>query len=449
LHGTEYERLKSFKYQKKVAIPIIREALLICLIELFTYKGNDFDGNFIKIIEENSMLENRKCPVCNSENNEIVFTQTFNDILGISLDKFEQNIAICKDCGMVYTTPFVTDEEINNYYSHMSNYEHSHTDDGYPLSDKNKSQRQFKYLNKFIKSHKNILDVGCAVGYTLSLFKEDGLEVLGLEPSAKNKQIAKDKYDVEVETRFLDKDGLDGREFDIVMLSHVAEHLKYPSDIFKNINNILSKDGLLFLETPDIDQFDEKDLYQFSFEHINYFNLSSTENLLHSCGFELVDSVVFQNDKDIAPFYPTLGSVWKKSDKKHEIENYYEKNRATVQKYIDLINNFRGGLMTKVDNIISSHKNIAIWAAGTLTSQLMSQTNLSKGDIKAIFDNDAKKDGLKIENITIHKPNMSAEYFKEKNIDTIIIGSWSSQDEIYEVLKFLEDSGIKVFRLFE
>jgi 2-polyprenyl-3-methyl-5-hydroxy-6-metoxy-1,4-benzoquinol methylase len=349
---------------------------------------------------------------------------------------------------MVYTAAFVTDEEINNYYSHMSNYEHSHTDDGYPVSDKNKSQRQFKYLNKFIKNHKNILDVGCAVGYTLSLFKEEGFEALGLEPSAKNKEIAKDKYGVEVETRFLDKNGLDGREFDIVMLSHVVEHLKHPRDIFQNIRRVLSSDGLLFIETPDIDQFDEKDLYQFSFEHINYFNLGSTTNLLKNCGFELVDSIVFQNNESTAPFYPTLGSIWKKGDKKFELENYYEANRQTIQTYIDLIKKFRGGLTDKVDTIISSHKNIAIWAAGTLTSQLISQTNLMDGNIVAIFDNDSKKNGLKMEGINIYKPTMSAEYFKEQNIKAIVIGSWSSQNEIYDGLKFLEDSGIKVYRLF-
>jgi SAM-dependent methyltransferase len=216
-----------------------------------------------------NILENRKCPVCNSENKEIVFTQIFNDILGISLDKFEQNITICKDCGMVYTTPFVTDEELSNYYSHMSSYEYDNNDNMYPETHQNRSKQQYTYINKFMENHKNILDVGCAVGYTLSLFKEDGLEVLGLDPSAKNRQIAKDKYNVEVETRFLDKDGLDGREFDIVMLSHVAEHLKHPMDIFKNINNILSKDGLLFIEIPDMDLFDEQDLYQFFFEHIN------------------------------------------------------------------------------------------------------------------------------------------------------------------------------------
>ena len=289
------------------------------------------------------MLENRKCPVCSSENKEIIFTQTFNEILGISLDKFEQNIVICKDCGMIYTTPFITDEELNSYYSKMSNYEHTQYEDNYSTEDKNKSKRQFEYIKKFIKNHKKVLEIGCATGYLLSLFKQDGFDVFGLEPSAKNKQIAKENYDVEIETRFLDKDGLDGREFDIVILSHVVEHLKYPADIFKNIRNILSNNGLLFIETPDIDQFDEMDLYQFSFEHINYFNLCSTKNLLQGCAFELVDSTIFQNGKNVAPFYPTLGTLWKKSEKSFELENCYEKNKKTIQTYIDLINNFRGG----------------------------------------------------------------------------------------------------------
>jgi len=395
-------------------------------------------------------LENRKCPVCSSGTDELLYGQDFIDLLGISLNRFEQRIVICKDCGMVYTNPFITDDEIKNYYSNMSCYEYDDNNNEYPDVHKKRSLNQYNYINKYFNNlnSKSILDVGCALGYTLSLFKKDGCRVLGLEPSAKNKQIAKEKYDVEVETRFLDKDGLDGRMFDLVILSHVAEHLKHPSDIFENINRVLSGEGFLYIETPDIDLFDEQDLYQFSFEHINYFNIDSTKNLLQKAGFELVDSKIFYNDKSTAPFYPTLGTLWKKSDKVFEIENYYEKNRATIQKYIDLIENFRGGLMIKVDNIISSHKNIAIWAAGTLTSQLLSQTNLSKGDIKAIFDNDSKKDGLKMENIIIYKPIMTVEYFKEKNIEAIVIGSWSSQDEIYESLKFLEDYGIKVYRLF-
>lgn len=54
LHGTEYERLKSFKSQKSRYIPIIRCALLISLEELYKFEGEDFDGSFIKVIEENT-----------------------------------------------------------------------------------------------------------------------------------------------------------------------------------------------------------------------------------------------------------------------------------------------------------------------------------------------------------------------------------------------------------
>jgi SAM-dependent methyltransferase len=396
-----------------------------------------------------NILENRNCPVCGSNKKEIVFTQIFEDIVGISLDEFEQNIAICKDCGMIYTTPFVNDEELNNYYSKMSNYEHTHTEVGYPQEDINKSKRQFEYIKSHTTNQKKVLDIGCSVGYTLYLFKQAGYDVLGLDPSSRNKKTAKEKYGVEIETRFLNKEGLEGRVFDIVILSHVVEHLKYPLDIFKNIRKILSDEGLLFIEMPDIDYFDEKDLYQFSFEHINYFNLCSTKNLLHKAGFELVDTVIFYNDKSTAPFYPTRGSLWRKSNKMYKIKNCYSKNKIVIQKYIDLINNFRGELIGKINDIIKSHKNIAIWGAGTLTAQLFSHTNLSKANIKVIFDNDSKKDGLIMNNILIKKPILDINYFKNFDIDAIIIGSWSNQDEIYESLKFLEKEKIKIYRLFK
>lgn len=57
LHGTEYERLKSFNYQKNTYIPIIRCILLISLEELYRFQGEDFDGSFIKIIEDNTKIK--------------------------------------------------------------------------------------------------------------------------------------------------------------------------------------------------------------------------------------------------------------------------------------------------------------------------------------------------------------------------------------------------------
>ena len=60
LHGTEYERLKSFNYQKNTYIPIIRCILLISLEELYRFQGEDFDGSFIKVIEDNTNIKEVK-----------------------------------------------------------------------------------------------------------------------------------------------------------------------------------------------------------------------------------------------------------------------------------------------------------------------------------------------------------------------------------------------------
>ncbi|WP_164699293.1 HEPN domain-containing protein [Aliarcobacter skirrowii] len=57
LHGTEYERLKSFNYQKNTYIPIIRSILLLSLEALYKFQGEDFDGSFIKVIEDNTNIK--------------------------------------------------------------------------------------------------------------------------------------------------------------------------------------------------------------------------------------------------------------------------------------------------------------------------------------------------------------------------------------------------------
>ncbi|MFZ5953425.1 MAG: methyltransferase domain-containing protein [Candidatus Rifleibacteriota bacterium] len=394
----------------------------------------------------------RNCPVCSHDKSEVIYQQDFKNILGISMNVFSQKIAICRNCGMVFTNPFVSDCDLNNYYSNMSSYEYDDNNNEYPEVHQKRSFNQFNYILSHIDRNDlnlSVLDIGCALGYTLFLFKKMGYDVLGLEPSPKNKKIAKEKYGVEIETRFLNRDGLDGRLFDIIILSHVAEHLKYPLEIAKNIHNILAENGLLFIETPDIDFFDERDLYQFSFEHINYFNIDSLKNLFQQADFELLDSKIFYNDKSTAPFYPTLGTIWKKGKEKKPLLNHFETNKITINKYIKLINNFRNELGCKIENIISSNQRIALWAAGTLTSLLFSQTNLEKGNIRAIFDNDHKKHGQSMNGIPIFKPILTKDFFAKFEIDSIIIGSWSSQDEIYESIKFLELEGIKLYKLFD
>jgi len=395
-----------------------------------------------------SVVDIRSCPVCESSNYEQVYAQKFNSLAGMENADFYQKILCCYKCGMVYVGEYLSDEMLSRYYSTMSTYEYAEAGYEYPEAHRKRSENQFLFLSKFSDRYGSVIDVGCSLGYTLSLFKKTGSEVLGIEPSPKLKKIAKDNYNVDVVTGFIDHDFNLEKPYDLVILSHVAEHLKFPLDILHGVTNVLKEKGLVYIEIPSIELFDERDLFQFSFEHINYFSHGTLSNLMHQAGFEEIDHIIFENDDGTAPFYPTLGTLWLKTERTYPLINRYPHDSKVISHYVDLIKRYTGKLNERIAKIVKKYKRIAIWGAGTLTAQLLAQTPLSKANIVVIYDNDSKKDGLDMSGIPIRKPDISSNFVAADDVDTIVIGSWSSQNEIYDRIRSLEKYGVIIHRLF-
>lgn len=390
----------------------------------------------------------RQCPVCDSIDNQLVYEQKFSKLAGMDEDEFIQKVACCKSCGMVFVREYLSDEMLSKYYSTMSTYEYAEANFTYPEAHAKRSRQQFRFISQFNQAFLDVLDVGCSLGYTLSLFKETGSNVLGIEPSAKLKGIAKETYGVDVFTGFIDRDFDIGERFDLVILSHVAEHLNFPLDVLVGMANALNEDGLVYVEVPSIELFDDRDLFQFSFEHINYFSYGSLSNLMHRAGFEAVDHIVFENDNGTAPFYPTLGTLWRKASRTYPMINRYPHDHKVVERYVNLVIRYTGQLNERIADIVDKYNSIAIWGAGTLTAQLLAQTPLRTSNIQVIYDNDPKKHGLTMSGIPIRKPNATKDFMDEDEVDTIIIGSWSSQDEIFEQLVSIGIPPEKLQRLF-
>lgn len=392
-------------------------------------------------------LQERNCPVCKSTERQNVFSQNFENVLGIESNEFHQNSYACKKCGMIYVSPYLSDSEIERYYAYMSNYEYSANQYDFLDIDKNKAERQFQYIDQYAKENslKSVFDIGASVGFTLNLFKKNGYEVSGLEPSSKCREVAKSNFEIDLIGGFIHKEFELDQKFDVIILSHVIEHLLHPREVVSVIRNLMSDDGILFVEQPDIDLFDERDLYQFSFEHVNYFNIGSLENLMGQVGMTLLDQKVFENSPEIAPKYPTLGTLWTKGEVVSDVTNNLHTNQKVIKNYLDLVTGFRVDVAEKIDHIKSKHKNISIWGAGTLTSQIFSQTSLNNEDVEYIFDNDPKKGGNEMNGIKIlHPSNVKIEDIT----DAIIIGSYSNQDDIYNDIEHLIDKGVSLYKLF-
>jgi 2-polyprenyl-3-methyl-5-hydroxy-6-metoxy-1,4-benzoquinol methylase len=72
-----------------------------------------------------------------------------------------------------------------------------------------------------------MLEVGAASGYNLSLYKKDGITVYGVEPSVKNVESCKQKYNIELfQGMFQEyREKQHDKKYDLIFLSHILEHI--------------------------------------------------------------------------------------------------------------------------------------------------------------------------------------------------------------------------------
>lgn len=97
-----------------------------------------------------------------------------------------------------------------------------------------------------------LLDIGCGVGAYLLAGQELGMEVSGVEPSASHSKIGRERFGLDIRTEYFGENSLPvTTKFDIIILSHVIEHIYQPRDFMKLLARHVSPGGVIFLVTPN------------------------------------------------------------------------------------------------------------------------------------------------------------------------------------------------------
>lgn len=102
-----------------------------------------------------------------------------------------------------------------------------------------------------------ILDVGCGRGHFLAAMSRRGWSVLGVEPSARAAARAREEYGLPIHAGTL-RDMGRSAEFDVVTLWHVLEHVTDPAALLDDAWHVLRPDGLVVIETPNVDSVDRR-----------------------------------------------------------------------------------------------------------------------------------------------------------------------------------------------
>ena len=154
----------------------------------------------------------------------------------------------------------------------------------------------FIEINPNLKEKCEILDIGCGWAQALLFFKNKGFDCYGFDPAPEAVEYGK-KKGLNLKHAGLDgMDVFDGKQFDVVCLLNVLEHVADPEKTILQIRKILKNDGILLIDVPN--EFNDfqvagRDLHSLNDwwvappNHLNYFSKTSLETFLEELKFNV------------------------------------------------------------------------------------------------------------------------------------------------------------------
>jgi len=134
------------------------------------------------------------------------------------------------------------------------------------------------------------LDIGCATGALLFLLKQRGWQVCGVEisPAA---EYARRERSLDVRSLPLEENNFNAGSFDVILASHLIEHLNDPAQFARETYRLLKNNGRLYITTPNIAGFQARVFgsawRSAIFDHLCLFSVKTLGALLSNAGYTI------------------------------------------------------------------------------------------------------------------------------------------------------------------
>ena len=205
----------------------------------------------------------------------------------------------CKGCGLVHTNERLPLEALREIYSKDYFTSAVSKDLGYDDYEANRVEikrtfiKRLQMLERIRNGVKgNTIDVGCAMGFFVDTAQQSGWQAEGIDISGYCVNYGKSQGLKLSESTVQELNGLP-ESYDLITMWDYIEHSPTPKEDLKKAFQLLKKNGVLALATPDIASlpakiFKENWMGFKEHEHLFYFSGKVLKKALKEIGFEIV-----------------------------------------------------------------------------------------------------------------------------------------------------------------
>ncbi len=351
-------------------------------------------------------------------------------------------IMVCQKCFLVQIDEFAKHDDIFSAdYAYFSSFSTS-----WLAHAKEYTQMM---INRFGYNEKSqVIEIASNDGYLLQYFKEAGVPVLGIEPTANTADAAKEKgidsivdfFGIPLATNLAEK----GLKADLLLGNNVLAHVPDINDFVGGLPILLKSDGVITFEFPHLLQLIDKNQFDTIYhEHFSYLSLIAVKQVFENKGLEIFDV------EEVSTHGGSLRIFGKhKADSSKEISqnvsDMLAKEKAfglqdlgIYKTYQEKAEKVKNDFLEFLIKAKKEGKTVVGYGAAAKGNTLLNFAGVKKDLLQFVVDASPHKQNKFLPGV--HMPVFNESTIRLVKPDYIVILPWNLKDEISKQLNYIKE----------
>lgn len=359
---------------------------------------------------------------------------------------FPLRALVCEECKLVQLQDFFKGDDLfRSDYAYFSSFSTSWLDH---------CQRYAKTMTtRFgLSTESKVVEIASNDGYLLQYFKNDGIAVLGVEPSLSVAQHAIDNKGIPTEVAFFGVETAQrlvaaGHQADLMAANNVLAHVPAINDFVGGFRVLLKPQGVATFEFPHLLRMMEQTQFDTIYhEHFSYISLIAVERILDAAGLRVFDvEELPTHGGSLRVFVCHKGADHATSGQVAEVRDaeltYGLGDIETYKAFSEQVRRVKRDLLKLLIELKEKGARIVGYGAAAKGNTMLNYCGIGADMIDYVVDRSPHKQGLFLPGTRL--PILSPDRIAEDRPDYVLILPWNLKDEVEKQLEFIREWGGK------